>query len=176
MNDERLYLEISIWSQVVSSILFIGALVFIWNKWILAVVMAAQARSNAQIAQSERHRDEAKVPLALYARRSTARTRCRTDRAASGASRQRERETILKDATETGERALRDAGGELERARAAAGLRLRDELLERALKIARHDAAQRVGPAARLAPGQAFRRFAREDRRWLIARSRAAMQ
>jgi F0F1-type ATP synthase membrane subunit b/b' len=54
---------------------------------------------------------------------------------------------MLAEATEAGERALRDAGGELERARAAARLRLRDELLERALQIARHDAVERVGPA-----------------------------
>jgi F0F1-type ATP synthase membrane subunit b/b' len=148
MNDERLYLEISIWSQVVSSILFIGALVFIWNKWILPVVMAAQARSNAQIAESERHRDEAKGALgALREEIDSARRDAELIEQRAELHGQRERETILKDATETGERALRDAGGELERARAAAGLRLRDELLEHALKIARYDAAQRVGPA-----------------------------
>jgi F0F1-type ATP synthase membrane subunit b/b' len=148
MNDERLYLEISIWSQVVSSILFIGALVFIWNKWILPVVMAAQARSNAQIAESERHRDEAKGALGVLREEiDSARRDAELIEQRAELHGQRERETILKDATETGERALRDAGGELERARAAAGLRLRDELLEHALKIARHDAAQRVGPA-----------------------------
>ena len=63
MSEERLYLDVAIWSQVVSAILFIGALVFIWNKWIVPVVLAAQVRSNAQIAESERHRDEAKGAL-----------------------------------------------------------------------------------------------------------------
>ncbi|MGA9019599.1 MAG: hypothetical protein WB438_11810, partial [Candidatus Cybelea sp.] len=115
MNDERLYLEISIWSQVVSSILFIGALVFIWNKWILPVVMAAQARSNAQIAESERHRDEAKGALgALREEIDGARRDAELIERRAELHGQRERETILNDATETGERALRDAGGELE--------------------------------------------------------------
>jgi F0F1-type ATP synthase membrane subunit b/b' len=148
MNEERLYLEISIWSQVVSSILFLGALVFIWNKWIQPVVMAAQERSNAQIAESERHRDEARGALnALREEIDSARRDAELIEQRAELHAQRERETILKEATEAGERALRDAGGELERARAAARLRLRDELLERALQIARRDAVRRVDPA-----------------------------
>jgi F0F1-type ATP synthase membrane subunit b/b' len=148
MSAERLYLEISIWSQVASSILFIGALVFIWNKWIQPVVLAAQERSNAQIAQSERHRDEAKGALgALREEIESARRDAELIEQRAEVHAQREREAMLKDATEAGERALRDAGGELERARAAARLRLRDELLERALQIARHDAVERVSPA-----------------------------
>jgi F0F1-type ATP synthase membrane subunit b/b' len=148
MSEERLYLEISIWSQVVSSILFLGALVFIWNKWIQPVVMAAQARSNAQIAESERHRDEAKGALgALREEIDSARRDADLIEQRAELHAQRERESIIKDATEAGERALRDAGGELERARSAARLRLRDELLDRALEIARHDAVRRVDSA-----------------------------
>jgi|HubBroStandDraft_2_1064218.scaffolds.fasta_scaffold00024_14 F0F1-type ATP synthase membrane subunit b/b' len=148
MSEERLYLEISIWSQVASSILFLGALIFIWNKWIQPVVMAAQGRSNAQIAESERHRDEARGALdALREEIESARRDAELIEQRAELHAQRERESILKDATEAGERALRDAGGELERARAAARLRLRDELLERALQIARRDAATRVDPA-----------------------------
>jgi F0F1-type ATP synthase membrane subunit b/b' len=148
MNEERLYLEISIWSQVVSSILFLGALVLVWNRWILPVVMAAQARSNAKIAESERHRDEARGALdALREEIDSARRDAELIEQRAELHAQRERETILKEATEAGERGLRDAGGELERARAAARLRLRDELLERALQIARRDAARRVDPA-----------------------------
>jgi F0F1-type ATP synthase membrane subunit b/b' len=148
MSEERLYLEISIWSQVVSSILFLGALVFIWNKWIQPVVMAAQARSNAQIAESERHRDEAKGALgALRQEIDSARRDADLIEQRAELHAQRERESIIKDATEAGERALRDAGGELERARSAARLQLRDELLDRALEIARHDAVRRVDSA-----------------------------
>ena len=148
MSEERLYLEVAVWSQVVSAILFIGALVFIWNKWIVPVVMAAQVRSNAQIAESERHRDEAKGALgALREEIDSARRDAELIGQRAELHAQRERQTTLKDATEAGERALRDAGGELERARAAARLRLRDELLERALQIARHEAVRRVGPA-----------------------------
>jgi F0F1-type ATP synthase membrane subunit b/b' len=148
MGEERLYLEIAIWSQAVSAVLFIGALVFIWNKWIMPVVLAAQARSNAQIAQSERHRDEAKEALGALreeidsARRDAELIGQRTEIRA-----QRAREAMLEEATGAGERALREAGGELDRARAAGRLRLRDELLARALQIARQDAVQLVGPA-----------------------------
>jgi F0F1-type ATP synthase membrane subunit b/b' len=148
MSEERLYLEIAIWSQVASAILFVGALVFIWNKWIMPVVLAAQVRSNAQIAQSERHRDEAKEALvALREEIESARRDAGLIGKRAEVHAQREREAMVKEATESGERALRDAGGELERARAAVRLRLRDELLERALQMARQDAMQRVGPA-----------------------------
>ncbi len=148
MSEERLYLEISIWSQVASSILFLGALVFIWNKWIMPVVLAAQAHSNAQIAQSERHRDEAKEALVtLREEIDTAQRDAQLIGQRAEVHAQRERDAMIKEATETGERSLRDAGGELERALAAARLRLRDELLERALQIARQDAVQRVGAA-----------------------------
>jgi F0F1-type ATP synthase membrane subunit b/b' len=148
MSEERLYLEISIWSQVASSVLFLGALVFIWNKWIMPVVLAAQANSNAQIAQSERHRDEAKEALVtLREEIDTAQRDALLIGQRAEVHAQREREAMLEEATEAGERSLRDAGGELERALAAARLRLRDELLERALQIARHDAVARIGPA-----------------------------
>jgi F0F1-type ATP synthase membrane subunit b/b' len=148
MSEERLYLEIAIWSQVASATFFIGALVFIWNKWILPVVLAAQERSNAQIAQSQRHRDEAKGALAaLREEIDSARRDAELIGQRAEVHGQRERETILKETTEAGERALRDAAGELGRARAAARLRLRDELLERALQIARNDAVRRVTPA-----------------------------
>ncbi len=148
MSEERLYLEVAIWSQVASAILFIVALVFVWNKWILPVVLAAQVRSNAQIAESERHRDEAKGALGtLREEIDSAHRDAELIGKRAEVHAQREREAMLKDATQAGERALRDAGGELDRAVAAGRLRLRDELLERALQIARHDAVQRVGPA-----------------------------
>ena len=61
MND--LYISIAIWSQVISSVVFLAALVYMWSRWILPVVMTAQDRSNRQIAEAERHRDEAKAAL-----------------------------------------------------------------------------------------------------------------
>ncbi|HEY2474733.1 MAG TPA: hypothetical protein VGI19_08005 [Candidatus Cybelea sp.] len=148
MSESQLYIAIAVWSQVASSILFIAVLVFIWFRWLMPVLMAAQERSNRQIAEAERHRDEVKG--ALGALREAIESAGHDaglilQRAELHAA--REREAALKEATDSGERTLREAQGELGRARAAARQRLRDDLVERALKIARSDATQRVGPS-----------------------------
>jgi F-type H+-transporting ATPase subunit b len=148
VSQEQLYLEISIWSQAVSSILFVAALVFIWYRWLWPVLLAAQAQSNRQIAEAERHRDEVKGALESLkgeiesARRDAALIAQRAELHA-----QRERESLLSETTQAGERALSDAQGELERARDEARRRLRDELVSQALTIARDAAAARVGPS-----------------------------
>jgi F0F1-type ATP synthase membrane subunit b/b' len=146
MNDAQ-YVHIALWSQVVSSVIFIGVLVFMWYRWIVPVVLAAQERSNSQIADAERHRDELKGALeALHAEIETARhdSQLIAQRAANRA--EHERELLLKEAVEAGERALTDAGRELERSRAAARHRFRDEILAGALDLAREEAKARVGP------------------------------
>lgn len=147
MSDSQLYLQIAVWSQIASSIVFIGVLIYMWNRWLMPVVLAAQERSNRQIAEAERHRDEVKGALEVL-RQEIETARHDAQLIAERASRrgQHERELLIKEATDAGERALADAGRELERARAAAKHRLRDEILERALRIAREDASRRVGP------------------------------
>jgi len=148
VTDARLYLQIAVWSQIVSSIVFLGVLVFMWFRWFMPVVMAAQARSNRQIAEAERHRDEVKGALeALNAEIDTARHDAALIEKRAKARAGHERELLLKESTDAGERLLSDAGHELERARAAARHQLRDEILERALKLARDEAAARAGPA-----------------------------
>jgi F0F1-type ATP synthase membrane subunit b/b' len=148
MNDSQLYLQIAVWSQIVSSIVFIGVLAYMWNRWLMPVVFAAQERSNAQIAQAERHRDEVKGALeALRQEIETARHDAQLIEQRVNTRAAHEREQLVKEANEAGERVVADAARELERARAAARHRLRDEILERALQLARREAAQRVGPA-----------------------------
>lgn len=156
MSDSQLYLQIAVWSQVASSVIFIGALVFMWFRFLLPLFLAAQDRSNRQIAEAERHRDEAKAALEAL------RQEIETAHHDAGLIGQRvservdhEREALLKETTDAGERALADAGRELERARAAARQRLRDDLVDGALRLAREHAARRVGPAtdARLVDG-----------------------
>lgn len=148
MNDLQFYIRIAIWSQVISSVVFLGVLVYIWSRWILPVVMTAQARSNRQIAEAERHRDEAKAALETLrediegARHDAKLMEQRVSERAD-----HEREALLQETTEAGERGLAEAGRELERARAAARQRLRDDLLESALRLARQEAAQRVDAA-----------------------------
>jgi F0F1-type ATP synthase membrane subunit b/b' len=146
--NQTLYVHIAVWSQVVSSVVFIAVLVFMWFRWLLPVFMSAQERSNRQIAEAERHRDEVKAALeTLHAEINTARhdSELIAQRAADHA--EHERQALLSEATDAGERALQNAGQELDRALAAGRRRLRDELLERALQVARSDAAQRVGLA-----------------------------
>lgn len=148
MNDAQFYIKIAIWSQVVSSIIFLAVLAYMWFRWILPVVMAAQQRSNRQIAEGERHRDEVKAALdSLRAEIETARHDAHLIEERATARAEHERQALVREATEAGERALTEAGRELERARAAARQRLRDELVASALQIAREDAARRVGPA-----------------------------
>lgn len=149
MSDLQFYVKIAIWSQVISSVVFLAVLVYVWSRWIYPVVMAAQERSNRQIAEAERHRDEAKAALdALREEIQTAHHDAELIGARVGERVEHEREALLKETTEAGERALIDAGRELERSRAAARQRLRDELVDAALQLARSDAQRRVGPAA----------------------------
>ncbi len=63
MSQDQLYLQIAVWSQVVSSVVFLAAAVYMWFRFLLPVFLAAQDRSNAQIAEAERHRDEVKAAL-----------------------------------------------------------------------------------------------------------------
>ncbi len=147
MNDSQLYFHIAVWSQIASSVFFIGALVYAWSRWLLPVFLAAQERSNRQIAEAERHRDEVKGALeALREEIGSARHDAQLIEQRAGQHAEHERELSRKDATEAGERALADANRELERARAAARQRLRDEMLGAALRLARESAMERVGP------------------------------
>jgi F-type H+-transporting ATPase subunit b len=148
VSESQLYLEIAIWSQVLSSFVFMAVLVFMWYRWLLPVFLSAQARSNRAIAEAERHRDEVRAALeALQAEIDGARHDAEliVQRAEDHA--EHERQSALEEVGDAGERALENAGKELDRARAAARGRLRGELLGRALRIAREDAARRVGPA-----------------------------
>jgi ATP synthase F0 subunit b len=139
------YEDVAVWSQVISALLFMGVLVWLWFKFIQPAVLAAQANHNKQIAEAERHRDEAKASLDVLRqeidgakRDATLITQRANDQAA------RETETTIAEARDSGERTVRNAQGELDRARAAARVALRGELLERALEEARKSAAVRV--------------------------------
>jgi F0F1-type ATP synthase membrane subunit b/b' len=148
MKDAHLYLKIALYSQVVSAIVFMGVLVYIWVRWILPVVMAAQERSNKQIAEAERHRDEARAALtALHDEIESARRDAGLIGERAEVHARHEREATLAEATAAGERQIRDAQGELERARGVARQRLRDAMIAGALQIARTEAPERLGAA-----------------------------
>lgn len=139
------YDAIAVWSQVISALLFLVVLVWGWFKYIQPAVLAAQERQNARLAESERHRDEARAALDVLRAEIDGATRD------AGLIRQRaieqgagEKEAIVAAAREAGERSLRGAHGELARAREAARDQLRVEMLDRALQSAREKAALRV--------------------------------
>jgi F-type H+-transporting ATPase subunit b len=137
------YEAIATWSQVISSFAFLGVLVYLWTKFIQPAVLTAQENANRRIAEAERHRDEAKAALETLgneiagAKRDAGAIVARADEQA-----RHEHTRTLEETREAGQRALRNAQGELERARAAARERLRTDLLDRALAIA-HGEAQR---------------------------------
>lgn len=139
------YEAIAEYSQIASAVLFLLAMIWIWMRFIQPAVLAAQEKANAQIAQAEQHRDQAKAVLdALQGEVVAAQRDAQAIRERCAVQAQGEREAVLRESREAGERALRNAQGELERARTAARSRLRDELLEKALQTARQTAAARM--------------------------------
>ncbi len=145
MSEARFYVHVALWSQVAASILFVAVLVWLWVRFIQPAILAAQDRANKQIAEAERHRDEANAMLDLLQGQLSGAARdadAIKDRAKAQA--EREYEAAVAEAKEAGERALASASGELPRARSAARERLRVELLDKALARARSDAKGRV--------------------------------
>jgi F-type H+-transporting ATPase subunit b len=139
------YTAVAEYSQIASAVLFVIAMAWIWVKFIQPAVLTAQQNANAQIAEAERHRDDAKAQLEGLrgeienAKRDATAIKQRVDAQAKA-----ECETIVAEARTAGERSVQNAQGELVRARAAARERLRDELLDQALRLARSQAHQRV--------------------------------
>ena len=139
------YVEIAKWSQVISSVLFICVLVYLWVKFIQPAIEAAQQNKNKQIAETERHRDEAKAAVeTLHGEIDSAKRDAELIRGRAEEQAKHEAEAIVSETRQAGERALRNAQGELERARAAARQQLRDEMAEKALVLARKEAEERV--------------------------------
>jgi len=139
------YEEIAKWSQIISALFFYAVIVWLWIKFISPALQTAQTNKNKQIAEAERHRDEAKAALEALrheiegAKHDAGLIRARADEQA-----RREASTIVEESREAGERALRNAQGELDRARAAARVGLRTEFVDKALALARADAQRKV--------------------------------
>lgn len=149
MNQDAFYVQVALWSQVASAVLFLCVLVWLWFKYLQPAILGAQERHNKQIAQAERHRDEAKATLEMLrneiggAERDATLIRERAD-----AQAEREYDAAVAQARDAGERAAQGAQGEFARALAAARDRLRVELLDKALARAREEAAQRIDARA----------------------------
>ncbi len=143
MND-AFYERLATGSQIVAAILFVVVLVYLWRRFLTPAVAAAQARKNAELEEAEQRRDAARSDIDAARRElaaAEADARSTVTRGEEEAARTRER--ILAEARAESERVARNADGELDRARTAARERLRGDLLEKAIAIAR-EAAQHV--------------------------------
>jgi len=137
--------EIAKWSQIVCAIVFLLFLIWAIRKYIGPAIDAATKARNAELAAAEKHRDAVQAAVAVARGEVEAADRDAlsiVSRAKSDAV--REREDILAAAKADGERVVRNAEGELERARMAARASLREEFVRKALASARTAAAARV--------------------------------
>jgi len=145
MTDPQFYVKIALWSQIAAAALFICVLAWLWVKFFQPAVLAAQERQNKQIAEAERHRDEAKAMMdLLHTQMDGAAHDAEAIKERATAQAKREYDAAVAEAKDAGERALANAQGELQRARASAREQLRREILDRALTQARQDAERRV--------------------------------
>ncbi|MBC5815830.1 MAG: hypothetical protein GIW97_04735 [Candidatus Eremiobacteraeota bacterium] len=141
------YEAIAVWSQVVSSILFLIVLIWMFNKFAIPAVLKAQQSKNEEIARTEQHRDQAKATAdTLRLQMGAAQVDAKAILERAKEQGKREHETVVEQAKAAGERALHNAAGELDRAREAARVQLRNELAQKALELARSDARTRVTP------------------------------
>ena len=137
------------WSQIAGAVIFVIAIVLIWNKFIAPGVQAYQAAKNAELAENEKRRENIRADVAAAraeVERADAEVREITARSLTAA--QHDRERAIAEAQADAERIVRNAEGELERARLAARDRLRIEFIEKALAKAREEAPSRVSDAA----------------------------
>jgi F-type H+-transporting ATPase subunit b len=139
------YDAIAFWSQIAGFVLFALALVWAWSKFLTPALTASAKASNERIALAERHREEMYAAVEslrhaidgakLDAQAMLARVKERA---------QHERDAILAEAKDAGERSVRNAEGELARSRMAAREQLREALASKALEIARTSANMRI--------------------------------
>jgi F0F1-type ATP synthase membrane subunit b/b' len=137
--------QLAMWSQIAGAVVFVIAVVLIWNKYIAPGVKSYQAAKNAELAEAEARREHMRADCAA--------ARASIEAAEADASMIRERAQsaavhdrtkTVQEATAEAQRIVRNAEGELERARLAARARLRIEFIEKALAKARAEAGGRV--------------------------------
>ena len=139
------YAEIARWSVVASSIAF--AIVAVWGfrKLAIPAIAASSEAKNNELAVAEARLEKMRAKVvALQAALATADAEAASIRTRAQEQSERERAAALEESKVAGERVIRNAQGELDRARAAAGEALRDEFLQRALEEARTQATHKA--------------------------------
>jgi F0F1-type ATP synthase membrane subunit b/b' len=149
MSTQDAFFEtVALWSQVAGAVAFLVVLILLFRKYLIPAVVANEQARNAEIVDAEKRlarmrADAAKARVEVeVADRDAAEIRGRVGRVA-----EREREHALAEANTEGDRLLRNAEGELGRARLVARDRLRVEFIEKALAQARAEAPARVDAA-----------------------------
>ncbi|HZO93912.1 MAG TPA: hypothetical protein VFB22_09070 [Candidatus Baltobacteraceae bacterium] len=138
--------NLAMWSQIGGAVIFLVCAVLIWRKWIAPGIRAYQQAKNAELAEAEAFREKMRAELdAAQAEVARAEDDAREISARVDVVVHREHERALAEANAEAERLIRNAEGELDRARLAARDRLRIEFIEKALARARERAPQRVG-------------------------------
>jgi F0F1-type ATP synthase membrane subunit b/b' len=141
MNLEQL----AMWSQIAGAVVFVIAVVLIWNKYIAPGVKSYQAAKNAELAEAEARREHMRADCAAaHASIEAAEADASMIRERAQSAAVHDRTKTVQEATAEAQRIVRNAEGELERARLAARARLRIEFIEKALAKARAEAGGRV--------------------------------
>lgn len=142
------YEAIAIWSRIIGTVVVLALLWYVFVRFIAPAIARAQDAKNEEIARAEQRRDAAKAEIAAAeAEVAQAEHDAHAIGERAEAEARREREQALAQLRDAGERAVRNAEGELGRARESARAALRIELVEKALDAARRDAEKRVDPA-----------------------------
>lgn len=137
------------WSQIAGAAIFVVVTIAVWRRWIAPAIQNYQDAKNADLAAAEARRDRMRSEAdeaRADAEQAEAEARTIGERAKSDADAERKR--ILAEAQEESERLVRNANGEIARARMAARDRLRIEFIEKALIRARSQAADTLDDAA----------------------------
>ncbi len=144
-TTNRFFESVALWSQVLGAVVFLIVLILLFRKYLIPAVEANERARNAEIAEAEARRERVRAEAGTAraevegAQRDAAEIRARVETVV-----EREHDQLVAEARADGERMVRNAQGELERARMAARDRLRIELIEKALLQARAQAAGRV--------------------------------
>ncbi|MEO6990962.1 MAG: ATP synthase F0 subunit B [Candidatus Baltobacteraceae bacterium] len=166
MIGSSYYESLAAWSQIAGAAVFVAGLVYVFVRFVIPAVRASEEHKNAELAEAERRRDDAKVDADRARAELEAATRDvaaigeRSDRDAV-----RERQRLLAEAQSEGERIVRNAEGELARGRYAARALLREELIAKAVGIARNAAATADDAADRRVVGQVMDTIERREGR-----------
>ena len=142
---------LAVWSQIAGAAIFVILLVWLYNKFMAPAIATYTANKNAEIREQEQRRERMRGDVGeAKAELGRADDDVREIRARREIAQAREHEAAIAAARAEADRIVRNAEGELERARLAARDRLRIEFIEKALRQARAEAQARVDDATNL--------------------------